>query len=178
MPVFLVRTPDQPMAVAPSVRRTLKELEPLRSVYDIAPLEQRIGDAFAQDRLRMVVLVLFATAALAMACVGVYGTLAYVISLRRREVGLRMALGALRRDVVRHFLLRALRVVVLACAVGIGISAALGRFLSGMLYGVSPSDPVTLSGVVAMVCVVAALAAVIPIARVAFVDPIGVLREE
>jgi ABC-type lipoprotein release transport system permease subunit len=103
-PYFLVRTGGEPLALAETVRLNLKKFEPLRAVYDIAPLEERIGDAFTQNRLRTVVLVLFAVTALALACVGLYGTLGYVVSLRRREIGLRLALGALRSDVIRQWL--------------------------------------------------------------------------
>jgi putative ABC transport system permease protein len=160
------------------VRLNLKKIEPLRAVYDIAPLEERIGDAFTQNRLRTVVLVLFAVTALALACVGLYGTLSYVVSLRRREIGLRLALGALRSDVIRQFLGQGLRVVTLACACGVALSVVFSRVLSGMLYGVSASDPATLSSVVGIVLTVAALAALVPATRAAFVEPMRVLREE
>jgi putative ABC transport system permease protein len=179
--VFLVRTHGEPMAAAQAVRFKLKELEPLRSVYDMAPLEEWIGDAFAQNRLRTVLLASFALTALSLACIGVYGTLSYVIRLRRREIGLRLALGALRRDIVGHYVLKALRVIASACAAGLALAAASGRFISGMLYGVSAYDPATLVAVVAVVAVVVAvatLASLLPAARAARVEPVRVLREE
>jgi putative ABC transport system permease protein len=178
VPYFLVRTRDEPLAVSQAVRLKLKELEPLRSVYDISPLEERIDDAFRENRLRMVLLVLFAGTALSLACVGLYGTLSYVVSLRRREVGLRLALGAGRGEVIRQFLVQGLRVVGFACVCGLALSFAFTQALSGMLYGVSRFDPVTLAGVIALVLAVAALAALIPAARAGFADPMGVLREE
>jgi putative ABC transport system permease protein len=98
--------------------------------------------------------------------------------LRRREVGLRVALGALSRDIVAQFLIRALRIVVVACAAGLALSFLFTRFLSGMLYGVSPSDPVTLTAVVAVVVGAAVLAAIVPAASAARVDPMRALREE
>jgi predicted permease len=177
-PFFLVRTRGDPLAIASTVRLTLKEIEPLRSVYDIAPLEEKIGDAFSQNRLRTMVLALFAAAALALACVGLYGTLTYVVSLRRREIGLRMALGGLRSDIIRQFLGQAMRVAGLACVCGLLLSIASTRVLSGMLYGVSPSDPVTLLTVIAIVLAVAALAALLPATRASLVQPMRVLREE
>src|SRR5262245_231771 len=176
--VFLIRTRGEPMAVAQAVRLKIKELEPLRSVYDMAPLEQWIGDAFAQNRLRTVLLVSFAFTALSLACIGLYGTLSYVIRLRRREVGLRLALGALRRDIVGHYVLKGLRVIAPACAAGLALASASGRLLAGMLYGVSPHDPVTLSGVVVIVIFVATLASLLPAARAALVQPVRVLRDE
>src|SRR4030095_2399998 len=109
--VFLTRTRGEPTSVAQAVRLKIKALDPLRSVYDMSPLEEWIGDAFAQNRLRTVLLVSFAFTALSLACIGIYGTLSYVVRLRRREVGLRLALGALRQDIVRHYVLTGLRVI-------------------------------------------------------------------
>jgi ABC-type antimicrobial peptide transport system permease subunit len=175
---FLVRTRGGPTALAETVRAKIKELEPLRAVYDVATLEARIGDEYAQDRLRTVALALFAGTALSLACLGVYGTLSYVVSLRRREVGLRMALGALQGKIVTQFLLRALRVVGAACVVGLVLSFAFTRALSGMLYDVSPSDPITLSAVILLVAGVATLAAILPAVRASRIDPMQALREE
>ena len=177
-PYFLVRTRNEPTSIAQAVRLRIKELEPSRAVYDIAPLEGRIGAAFTQNRLRAVVLVYFAAIALLLACVGLYGTLSYAVTLRRREVGLRLALGAVRADIIRHFLLQALRVVGAACAAGLALSLAFARVLSGMLYGVSPSDPLILSGVIGFVLIVATIAALVPATRAAFVAPMRALRED
>jgi putative ABC transport system permease protein len=177
-PYFLVRTRGEPATLAQTVRLKMKELEPARAVYDIAPLEERIGDAFAQNRLRTVLVSVFALTALSLACVGLYGTLSYVVNLRRREVGLRLALGAARGAIIRQFLLQGLRVAGLACVCGLVLSIASTRVLSRMLYGVSPSDPLTLSSVVAVVLAVAALAALIPATRAALVEPMIALREE
>jgi putative ABC transport system permease protein len=136
------------------VRLKLKEREPLRSVYDIAPLEE-----------------------LTLACVGLYGTLSYVVNLRRREVGLRLALGAVGKKLVGQFLAQALRVVVMAIVTGLVLSFFFTRLFAGMLYGVSPGDPVVLATVVAIVLVVATVAALIPAMRAALVEPMQVLRE-
>jgi putative ABC transport system permease protein len=178
VPYFLVRARGDLGAVAQSVRLLMKELEPLRSVYDIAPLEERIGDAYAENRLRTLLLVLFATAALALASVGLYGTLSYAVSVRRREVGLRLALGATRRGIIGHFMARAAWVVAPACVLGIVLSLASSRLLSSMLYGVSPSDPATLLGVVALLLAVATLAVLIPATRAALLEPTQVLRDQ
>jgi len=175
---FLVRARGDPNGIVNAVRAKVKELQPLRAVYDVAPLPERIGNEYADDRLRTSALALFAGTALALACLGVYGTLSYVVSLRRREVGLRVALGAQQRNIVAQFLAKALRVVAVACAIGIVAALAFARFISGMLFAVSPGDPLTLGGVVVLVVAVAALAALLPAWRAARVEPMRVLREE
>jgi hypothetical protein len=175
---FLVRARGDPAGIAEALRGKVKELEPLRAVYDVAPLVERIGNEYADDRLRTSALALFAGTALALACLGVYGTLSYVVSLRRREVGLRVALGAQQANIVAQFLGKALRVVAIACVAGVALSLAFARALSGMLFGVSPFDAATLAGVVALVTSVAIVAALIPAVRAARVAPMTVLREE
>jgi putative ABC transport system permease protein len=177
-PWFMVRTDGDPLAAAGAIRVRLKQLEPLRPVYDIAPLERRIADAYAQSYMRTVLLTLFAVTALALVSAGVYGTLSYAVSLRRREVALHLALGALRRTVVQRLLGATLRVVGVGCASGLILALIFTRSLSAMLYGVSPWDPATLTGVIAIVVVVAATAALIPAVRAAFVQPMRALRED
>ncbi len=178
MPAYLVRTSADPMILAGSIRQKIKSLEPLRSVYDWSPLAKRIADASAQNRLRTLLLALFALAALAMSCLGIYGTLNYAVTLRQREVGLLLALGALRSRVVARFLLEALLVVGSACVVGVALLFASARVLSGMLFGVSATDPVTWLGVTGIVVAVGALAAALPAVRAALLNPMQTLRQE
>jgi predicted permease len=175
---FLARTGGDPAAVVGTIRERLKEIEPARSVYDIRALEERIGAEHVQDRLRTTLLVLFGGASLGLVCLGIYGTLSYVVNLRRREVGLRVALGARQRNIAHQFLVKALRVVAAACVAGLVLSFLVGRTLSGMLFGVSPSDPATLMGVLLVVGAAAVLAALVPALRAARVDPMEALRDE
>ena len=128
--------------------------------------------------VRTVVLTSFAVTALWLACLGVYGTLGYIVGLRRQEVGLRLALGATRTGILKHFLGQGVRVAGLGCLAGLAASIAFSRALSGMLFEISPSDPATLAGVVVIVLVVATLAALIPAARAALVEPMRSLRNE
>jgi len=104
--------------------------------------------------------------------------LSYFVSVRRRETGLRLALGALPAQILRHFLLQGLGVTLLGCIAGLGLAAALTRLLAGMLYGVSPSDGTTLLGVILMVLALAAIASLVPAFRAARVEPMRVLRDE
>jgi putative ABC transport system permease protein len=177
-PWHAIRTTGEPMAAVASIRRAINEVEPRRSVYDIAPLEQRTSEASAQNRLRTWLLSLFAMTALALVCAGVYGTLSYAVTLRRREVALRLALGALRWSIVRQLVGGSLRVVAVAAACGLVLALIFTRSLSTMLYGVTPNDPATLAAVLAVVIAVAGTAAVVPAARAAFVQPMRALRED
>lgn len=176
--LFLVRTRGEPTTMSDTLRRKIQEIEPRRSVFDISPLEARISSAFAENRLRTYLLAFFAVTAVSLACLGLYGTLSYLVSVRRREIGLRLAIGAVRGQIVKHFLAQGLGVSLLGCVVGIGLAAIFTRLLSGMLYGVSPSDPVTLIAVNLVVLVVAAIASLSPAIRAARLDPMQVLRDE
>lgn len=175
---FVVRTRGEPGTFADTLRGTIHEIEPSRSVFDVQPLQERLTGSFAEDRLRTTLLTLFALTAVSLACLGLYGTLSYFVSIRRREVGLRIALGALRQQIALRFLLQGLRVTIFGCLLGLALAGASVRLLSGTLYGVSTFDPATFGGVVVLVLLVAAVATVVPAARAARTDPMRVLREE
>jgi putative ABC transport system permease protein len=175
---FLVRTRNAPMTMAETIRRQIHDIEPQRSVYDFAPLEQRFSNALAENRMRTILLTFFAGTALSLACIGLYGTLSYTVNVRQREVGLRLALGALRGQIVRQFLWQGLGVCIAGCVVGWALASASTRVLVGLLYGVSPTDFPTLSGVILLVLMVAAIASLVPAARAARVEPMQVLRDE
>jgi putative ABC transport system permease protein len=177
-PFYLVRTRTEPRMLAETIRKRLHEIEPARSVFDIAPLAEHLDDAFAENRLRMVLLGFFATTAVSLACVGLYGTLSYSVTMRQREVGLRLALGALRGQIVKQFLFQGLGATLAGCVAGCGLAMVFARVMSGMLYGVSPTDVATLSAVVFIVLLVATLASLIPAIRAARVEPMKVLRNE
>jgi predicted permease len=177
-PVYLIRTRTEPVAMAETIRQKIHEIEPARSVFNIAPLTEHLDEAFAENRLRTVLLAFFAATAVSLACVGLYGTLSYSVNVRRREVGLRLALGALQGQIVKQFLFQGLGVSLLGCVAGSVLAAAFARVLSGMLYGVSPTDLTTLFAVVLLVLVVAAIASLAPAIRAASVEPMQVLREE
>ncbi|MFZ0593307.1 MAG: ABC transporter permease, partial [Bryobacteraceae bacterium] len=120
---YLIRTHGQPMAMAHAIRQKLHEIEPGRSVFDFAPLEERISDSFAETRLRTVLLAVFAALALSLASIGLYGTLSYFVTIRQREIGLRLALGALRGQIVKSFVGQGLWVSVLGSVAGLCLAA-------------------------------------------------------
>jgi putative ABC transport system permease protein len=176
--VFLVRTHGDPAAMGETIRRKIREIEPARSVYDIRPLRDHLNESFSENRLRTILLTFFAATALSLACVGLYGTLSYLVNVRRREVGLRLALGAFRGRIVFQFLRQGVGVACLGCLAGLALAGASTGVLSKMLYGVRPSDALTFSSVILIVLAVAACASLIPAVRAARVDPMLVLRDE
>jgi predicted permease len=178
IPLFLVRTQAEPMAMAGTIRRKIHELEPRRSVYELMPLDERLDDTFAENRLRTALLTSFAMTAVSLAAVGLYGTLSYFVAMRRREIGVRIAMGALRREILSSFLRQGLRVSLAGCIAGLCLAAALGRALSRMVYGVSALDLPTFAGVILLVIVTAALSSMWPAVRAARIEPTQVLREE
>ncbi len=175
---FLARVHGNPRAMGETIRRAMREVEPNRSVYDVAALEDSISDAYGENRLRTVLLASFAAAAILLACVGLYGTISYTVNVRRREIGLRLALGAMRTQVAGQFVGSGLAVAGIGCAAGLAMSVAFTRLLAGMLYGVSATDPATLGAVAAGVLSVSAAAALIPAVRAARLEPMAVLRDE
>jgi putative ABC transport system permease protein len=177
-PLFVLRTRTEPMAMAQTIRRKVHELEPRRSVYEAMPLKERLDDTFTENRLRTALLTSFAATAVALAAVGLYGTLTYFVSMRRREIGVRMAMGAHRRRIASSFLRQGLVVSLAGCLAGLWLAAALGRTVSGMLYGVSSLDAPTFAGVLLLMIVTAVLASLLPAIRAAHVDPMRVLRDE
>ncbi len=177
-PWFLIRTQSDPALMAETIRRRIHTIDPARSVYDVSPLTQHLSNTFAEDRLRTLLLTLFALTAIALACIGLYGTLSYFVTVRKREIGLRLALGAVDSQIVARFLFQAIAVTILGCAVGLGLALLSTRALSGMLYGVSASDPRTFVIIPLLVVMVATAASVVPACRAARVDPMQVLRDE
>jgi predicted permease len=177
-PLYLIRTYGNPMAMTETIRHKIHEIEPQRSVFDVSLLEQHLDDMYAENRLRTTLLTLFAVTAVSLACLGLYGTLSYLVSARRREVGLRIALGAHRAGIVSRFVWQGLRVSILGCIAGLGLAAAFVRVLANMLYGVSPWDASTFAGVALVVLVTGLLASLVPAARASRVEPMQVLRDE
>src|SRR5262249_708462 len=175
---LLVRAQGDPGMIMSPIRQKIHELEPSRSVYELSPLRNLIGESYAQTRLRTVLLSFFAFTAISLACIGLYGTLSYLVNLRRKEIGVRMALGAKRTQIVRQFLSQGLRIALIGCVAGLALAAAAVKLLSGMLFGVTAADPLNLSGTVFLVIGVSALASLIPAVRAARLEPVRALRDE
>jgi ABC-type antimicrobial peptide transport system permease subunit len=174
----VVRAKVPPLALAETVRNEILKLDPDQPVSNIRSLDQIVADAEGQRRLMFVLLGLFAAAAVVLAALGLYGVTAFSVSQRTRELGIRMALGAQRSDVLVQVMTQGLRLAVLGVGLGWVGCLALTRVLAHLLFGVTPRDPVTL-GLVAMLLVAVALFACwLPARRAAKVDPMEALRCE
>jgi len=177
-PYFLVQTQSDPMSMAETLRRKIHILQPTRSVYNVSPLDAHLSDNFAPNRLRTFLLAAFALSAIALACTGLYGTLSYFVTVRRRESGLRLALGATRGQIVSSFFVRGIRAAAIGCAVGACLSVSFTKTLTSLLFGITATDWPTWVAVISAVLVVSAGASLIPAIRAATVEPMQVLRDE
>jgi predicted permease len=174
----VARVHGAPLAIAPAVRGAVRGLDRDLPVYDVLALGDVISSSVAAPRTRMLVLGLFAVLALLLAAVGIYGVVAYAVTRRTREIGVRMALGASPGQVVGSVMEQGLRPVGLGIAAGLAGAFALGRLIQSQLFGVSPTDPATYAAIVLVLAAVAALACMIPARRAARVDPARALRAE
>ena len=175
---LVVRTEGDPLSVADAVRNAVWAVDPEQSVSWARPMTELVADDLASRNTQLMLVGVFAGVALLLASIGLYGVLSYAVAQRRAEIGVRMALGAPRANVVRFVVRRALVLAVIG--LGLGIVGAFGvtRFLASFLFGVSPTDLVTLAGVAAVILIVSACASYVPARRAAAVDPVSVLRSE
>jgi putative ABC transport system permease protein len=176
--ILLVRTSNDPMAVVPSVRREVQSLDPQLPLFDVTTVDRELSETLSQPRFQAVVLAGFAALALLLATIGIYGVTSHAVSARTQEVGIRMAMGAARADVLRLILAQHLRPAVIGLAIGIAGAIALSRSLGSLLFGVSPTDPLTLALVALALLAVAAIACFIPARRATRVDPLVALRSD
>jgi putative ABC transport system permease protein len=176
MMIFVRTSRQNPLALVPSVRRTVGQLVPGLPVFDIQSMDTRSAAATAQARFSAVLLSLFAFTALALAAIGIYGVMSFVVLQRTREIGIRMALGAGRARVLRGVIGEGLALAGIGGAIGAAAAFAVTRVLRSMLYGVKPGDPATYIAAVVLLVVVAAGASWIPARRAARVEPSEALR--
>jgi putative ABC transport system permease protein len=175
---LFVRTRGEPLERASAVRRAIQELEPDQAIASMAPLQRAVSATLAQPRFFSLVLSAFGAVALLLSAIGVFGVLSYSVRQRTREIGIRMALGATRRDVLLLVLRQALVLLSIGAAVGVAGALGSGRLLAGVLYGVGPADPLALSAAVIVLGAVALAAAMLPARRATRVDPVVALRYE
>jgi putative ABC transport system permease protein len=174
----LVRTSSDPLALVSAARGELQKLDPELPMAAVATMDQLLVDSLSRSRFTMLLLGIFAAVALLLAAVGIYGLIAYSVTQRTQELGIRIALGAQRRDVLRLVLAQGTRLTLLGLTLGILAALALSRLLATLLFGVTATDPLTFAGVAALLAFVALLACFIPARRATRVDPLVALRYE
>jgi predicted permease len=174
----VVRVDGAPLATMDAIRHTLAGVNGEMVVYGTESMSDVILDSLATKRFAMILLGVFASLALLLASIGIYGVISYVVGQRTREIGIRMALGAEQGSVLRMVLLQAGKMVVVGLAIGLAAAVGLTRLMASMLFGVSPVDPETLLGVAVLLTLVSLLACWIPARRAARVDPLVALRYE
>jgi ABC-type antimicrobial peptide transport system permease subunit len=175
---FAVRTTADPIAIVGSVRTIAKEIDPLVPIENIAMMDQIVSNAMSRPRLYAVLLGLFAMVAVVLAAIGIYGVLGFLVTRRTREIGIRVALGARREQVIALIVRQTAALTVTGVIAGVAAAAALSRYLEGLLFGVTPLDPATFIGVIVLFGVVAAVAAYVPTRRATRINPITALRAE
>jgi putative ABC transport system permease protein len=173
-----VRTTGEPMGLVGSLRREVSTLDPDLPLADIATMEQRLGRAAAKPRVNVLLLGGFAAVALLLAGIGIYGVISQMVVQRTREIGIRMALGARQRDVLRLMILQGMTPALVGIALGLAVAWASSRLMAKLLYGVSATDPVSFFTVPIFLAAVAFLAAWLPARRARRVDPTEALRQE
>ena len=174
----VLRTRLDPRSLAVPAQRVVHELDSSLAVANVRTLEQVALASVSRTRFTALLLALFGLAGLVLAAVGIYGVLAFAVAQRTREMGIRMALGAQRVDVLRLVVGQGLRLTAVGVVLGAAAALAAGRLLHGLLYGVSAADPLTFLGVVAVLGTVALLASYLPARRATAVEPVTALRSE
>lgn len=174
----IVRTNGSPDALVPTIRGALTKMSAENLMFETRTLDEIVADSLANRRFSMFLLSVFAAIALLLSTIGIYGVISYVVGQRTHEIGIRMALGAQRRDVLQLMLGEGMKMALVGVAIGIAAALALTHLIAKLLYSVSATDPLTFVGVAVVLTVVALAACYIPARRAMCVDPIVALRYE
>ena len=175
---LIVRTSVDPLSLATPVRNAIWSVDKDQPVANIDSMENIVAGAVARQRFSMLLLAIFAGLALVLAAVGIYGVMSYTVAQQTREIGIRMALGAKRRDVLKMTVKQALKLVGLGLVIGLSSAFMLTRVMSSLLFGISATDPITFVSISLVLTGVAMLASYIPALRATKVDPMVALRAQ
>ena len=175
---FLVNTTTEPGAQLTAVKRAIREVNPNQAFARTATMEELVSDSLKERRFNLFVLGLFAVIALLLATIGIYGSISYSTRQRTNEIGVRIALGAQSRDVMRLIVGQGLWLAVVGVMIGIGAALLLTRAIKSLLFGVSPTDPLTYLAISILLLLTALVASLIPARRATKVDPLIALRSE
>jgi putative ABC transport system permease protein len=169
---------DDPMSLVSAVRAVVQELDKDLPLFEVHPMESLVADSIARQRFSMTLLAAFAGLALVLAAVGIFSVMSFLVAQRTHEIGVRMALGALTRDVLKLVMMHGMKLTLVGVSVGLGAAFGLTRLMSSLLFGVSATDPMTFVGVAVVLVSVALLACWVPARRATRVDPMVALRYE
>ncbi len=175
---LVVRGYSDPSMLSPAIRKAVQEIDREQPVFGLKTMETLLSDSVAQQRQRAYVLGAFAFVSLVVAMVGVYGVMAYSVTRRTHEIGVRVALGAQRGDVLAMVVGEGLAMALIGVAIGLALSLALTRVLASFLFGVGPRDVATFASVSVALVVATCVASYVPARRATRVDPIRALRHE
>jgi putative ABC transport system permease protein len=173
---LVLRTTGDPLALAGPLRHAVSSFDADLPLSDVQTLETIVDQALSPARFGMLLIALFAGLALVLASVGVYGVISYSVAQRTHEIGIRMAIGADRGDVLRMVLWQSLALALIGVGVGLACAAGLTRFLAGQLYGVSATDPAIFAAVACLLTFIALVASWVPARRATGVDPLTTMR--
>jgi len=174
----VLRTTGEPAATVEPVRRTIHQLDPREVIYAVETMDEIVSNSFAARRLSMILLAVFSGLALFLSCLGIYGVVSYAVTQQTREIGVRLALGAQQRDVMRLILGQGAKLSLIGVGIGVAAALLLTRLMATLLFGVSGTDPLTFGAVALILFSVAMLACYIPARRAMRVDPMVALHHE
>jgi putative ABC transport system permease protein len=175
---LVVRAMEEPTALAPLVRTEIRKMDPNLPITSIRTLREIVSSAVAERRFQATLTTLFAVVALLLGAVGLYGVVSYSVTRRTREIGLRMALGAVKIDVLRSVMSSGMQPVAIGLAAGLGSAVVAATLLRSLLFGVAPIDPISTGAVVLVLLTASGLACYLPARRAAALDPVTALRHE
>jgi predicted permease len=173
-----LRSRSDPSGVLIAVKNELRNLDADLPMYDVRTMQQRVDESLARRRFSMMLLAVFAVVALALATIGIYGVMAYLVNQGTREIGIRIALGATQRNILSLVVQQGMALALAGVAIGLIGAFLLTRLIRSLLFGVAATDPVTFVGIALLLGLVALLASYLPARRVARVDPLVALRYE
>jgi ABC-type antimicrobial peptide transport system permease subunit len=176
--VAYVRTAQSPSLVVETLRKTLRDIDPNLPMFQVRTMEEKVKRSVTTERLVAGLSAVLGALATLLAVIGLYGVMAYTVTRRTREIGIRMALGAHARRVAWLFVSEASRLVIVGFLIGLPAVWALGRYVQSQLYGVEPLDPLTIALAALGLAAVVSAGALVPAARAARINPLAALREE
>lgn len=174
----VIRYSGNPLSLAPTIQKEVSSIDPDLPVYRVRTMVEVMGDSVARRRLSLILLAVFSGLALLLASIGIYGVASYSVNQRQQEIGLRMALGARRGDVLGLVIRQGMSLTLAGLGIGLVAALALTRLMGSLLFAVRPADPLALGGATVLLTIVAFLAIFIPARRATKVDPMVALRYE